>query len=395
VAEVPLIGLGVVIQLYVVLLLAYADRVAEIGILHLTSAMFPAGAAQTQRPSAARLLAVWVLRVVVAVATLLIAVLPFALVEAVTVEYTLEGPTWRWFYATSAIAIGAGMLIWVMMLRGKRSEAKIRRGALVLPTLESIGGHAAAADPEDQIRAAGLISRRGFFTRTVGFTATIATCLVYASGPALVSYTRAEPDGIGYAMLMAGAVIVGVASYVFGRLQIPAGEALRRIEYLYGARLTDAQRDYRLVTAYRASLPRYLRAAAVRYLRKDWFADVDTKGPRMASMALIAAADIIEKADFNGHAFAASPPPQVREAGLRAGAVLVSPWDPAALAALARAAEVLDERGEVRSELVEATEYRLQRRLRDMTDLSGRVIAAIAGAIAAVTSIVTLMNVFQ
>lgn len=29
-----------------------------------------------------------------------------------------------------------------------------------------------------------------------------------------------------------------------------------------------------------------------------------------------------------------------------------------------------------------------------MTDLSGRVLAAIAGAVAAVTSIVTLMNVF-
>lgn len=393
-ADVSLIGLGVLIQLYVLLILAYADRLAEIGILHVTSTMFPAGTEDSQRPPAGRLLAVWAIRTLVAVATLLIAVLPFALVELVTVEYTLVGPSWKWFYATSAIAIASGMVIWLMMLRGKRSEAKIKRGALHLPTLDSIGGHAATADVADQIRAAGLISRRGFFTTTVGVTATIASCAVYSANPVLASYTRAEQDGIGFAMLMAGAVIVGVASYVFGRLQAPAGEALRRIEYLYGSRLADADRDFRLVAAYRASLPRYLRAAAARYLRKDWFTDVDTKGPRMASMTLLAAADIIQRSDFNGAAFAAAPPPQVSEVGLRAAAVLVSPWDRAALAALARAADVLDEHGEVRPQLVEATEYRFQRRLRDMTDLSGRVLAAIAGAIAAVTSIVTLMNVF-
>ncbi|MFG3341274.1 hypothetical protein [Glycomyces sp. NPDC048151] len=393
-AEVPLLGLGVLIQLYVVVILAYADRVAEIGILHLTSAMFPSGTAEPQRPSAGRLLAVWALRVVVAVATLLIAVLPFALVEAVTVEFALVGPSWKWFYATSAIAVASGMLTWLMMLRGKRSEAKIRHGVLILPTLASIGGHAATADVADQVRAAGLISRRGFFTRTVGFTATIASCLVYATGPVLAEVTGAEPDGYRYAMLMGGAVVVGVASYVFGRLQTPAGEALRRIEYLYGSRLSEEERDFRLVTAYRASLPRYLRAAAVRYLRKDWFTDVDTKGPRMASMALIAAADVVERADFNGSAFAAAPPAKVREAGQRAAAVLVSPWDRAAITALARTVEVLDEHGEVRSELVEATEYRLQRRLRDMTDLSGRVLAAVGGAVAAVTSIATLMKVF-
>jgi hypothetical protein len=72
----------------------------------------------------------------------------------------------------------------------------------------------------------------------------------------------------------------------------------------------------------------------------------------MASMTLLAAADIIQRSDFNGAAFAAAPPPQVREVGLRAAAVLVSPWNRAALAALARAADVLDEHGEVRPELV-------------------------------------------
>ncbi|KPC77023.1 hypothetical protein ADL26_04090, partial [Thermoactinomyces vulgaris] len=125
-------------------------------------------------------------------------------------EYTLVGPSWKWFYAASAIAIASGTVVWLMMLRGKRSEAKIKRGALHLPTLDSIGGHAAAADVADQIRAAGLISRRGFFTTTVGVTASIASCAVYSANPVLASYTRAEQDGIGFAMLMAGAVIVGV-----------------------------------------------------------------------------------------------------------------------------------------------------------------------------------------